>query len=180
MGNLVRRDPVTSWMQLPRESFFGPFEQVFDQLLNEFKAPNFFDRVKSNSGYPKMNIWQDDKEFAMTVNVAGVQPEDLKIEVEEVPSSCGADTRYEQILNAEYRILRISGPAHTHGDEEKTPHYFVRELTQRQFVREVRLPDNVKGEPQASVKNGVLTLKWNLPQPKVEEKKVKTIAIKQE
>ena len=159
MSNLVRRDP-TSWLRLPRDSFFGPFEQVFDQLINEFKGPSFFDRVKSNSGYPKMNISETGNDFDITVNVAGVAPEDLKIEVED-------------------KILRISGKTHGQEENEDTC-FYIRELTQRQFIREVRLPENIEGEPEATMKNGVLNLKWKLPEPQIEEKKIKTITIKQE
>ena len=159
MNSLIRH----SALNFPRASFFGPFEQIFDQLLNEVSAPSFFDRVRSNSGFPKMNISRDttkDKdEFVISVNVAGVEPNDLKVEIEE-------------------DVVRISGRSHVETENNGTE-YFVKELTQRQFSREVRLPEYVEGETTATVKNGILTLKWLVKQQKVIPK-AKTISIKQE
>jgi HSP20 family molecular chaperone IbpA len=167
MNNLV-----DSFLRVPRDSFFTPFEQVFDQIINEVKTPGFFDKVKANSGYPKMNIWQDDKEFGITVNVAGVDPDNLKIEIED-------------------NLIRISGQAFRKGLGEGTglrgtegiTQYFIKELTEKQFVREVKLPKKIldgpnASEPNACVKNGILTLTWSLPE--IKKPTIKTIAIKQE
>lgn len=155
MNNLLRRRD-SNLTKLPRESFFAPFEQVFNQIINEFESPTFFDRVKANSGFPKMNISETGNEFAITVNVAGVSPEDLNIEIED-------------------NYLRISGKAHEQVENNKETWFYVRELTQKQFTREVKLPENIEGEPVANVKNGILTLTWKLPE--VIEKKPKTIKI---
>ena len=166
-SNMAIRDP---WVRnFPRDSFFGPFEQVFDQLLNEFKGPNFFDKVKSNSGFPKLNIWQDNESFVIDVNIAGVSPEDLKIEIED---------------DLPCNLIRITGQAHM--EEPKTekgywqPQYWVKELTQRQFTREIRLPEYITGEPEATHKNGIISLKWKMPPPPDTKKKIKTINVQQE
>lgn len=160
MSNLIlRRDARPAACQLPRDSFFAPFEQVFDQLFNEVRAPAFFDRAKSNV-LPKMNISESGNDFTITVNVAGVTPEDLKVEVED-------------------KLLRITGKAHTESEEKET-YFYIKELTQRQFCREVKLPENIEGDPEASVKNGILTLKWKFPEIKEEPSKVKVIEVKQE
>ena len=166
MNNLVQHGPA--FLRVPRESFFAPFEQVFDQLMNEFHTPAFFDKVRSNSGFPKMNISRrpsektsDGEDFVISVNVAGVEAEDLKIETEE-------------------DIVRISGRSHTDTNEEGVT-YYVTELTQKQFCREVRLPDYIErfDEPEGTVKNGVLTLRWPIRRERVVPK-TKTITIKQE
>ena len=99
------------------------------------------------------------EDFVISVNVAGVEPEDLKIETQE-------------------DVLRISGCSHAEIKEDGVT-YYIKELTQKQFCREVKLPDYVEGDPEAVVKNGILTLKWEIRRQRVTPK-TKTITVKQE
>jgi HSP20 family molecular chaperone IbpA len=47
----------------------------------------------------------------------------------------------------------------------KNTEYQYRELTRAKFQRVISLPDEAKGDPEAVVQNGMLTLTWQLEEP---------------
>jgi HSP20 family molecular chaperone IbpA len=49
--------------------------------------------------------------------------------------------------------------------------YYVKQLSRTSFEKVVRLPDNVKGEPDAVLNDGILKLAWDLP-TELDESKV--------
>jgi HSP20 family molecular chaperone IbpA len=105
------------------------------------------------------------------VAVPGVEPDDLKIEILVESDSClGIETHQ--------RVLRISGRMSHDYQYSNNIDYLFRELTRAKFQRIVRLPDEAKGEPEAVIKNGMLTLTWTLEKPL--EAEVKLIPIKKE
>ena len=52
----------------------------------------------------------------------------------------------------------------------------IRELRRSAFERSVYLPNNIAGDPEAIMKNGILKLTWNLPDKPIP--KIKKIEIK--
>jgi HSP20 family molecular chaperone IbpA len=57
--------------------------------------------------------------------------------------------------------------------------YAIRELKKSSFSRTISLPSWVQDDPDASMKDGILTLKWPLPKSEEPEKPVaRKIAIR--
>lgn len=161
MGALLRR-PVSSLWDVggARDEFFGPFEQTFNELINQFFSNTTHNKVVTSGGLPKMDIGTEGKYFVIHAIVAGVEPENVK--VEQTPQC----------------TVRISGQSESLPEDGNYP---IRETSRRQFMREVTLPDILKEvEPQASIKNGILTLKWLLPKGVTEKVANKVISIKKE
>jgi len=151
-----------------REDFFFPLQKEFDKLFDELfgpkRLPSLLNGVKSRSGYPKLDILVTDGKYRVEVAVPGVEPDDLRIEI---------------LPEGNSRLLRLSGRmSHDYQYSNETDYYF-RELTRAKFQRVVRLPDEVKGDPEAVVKNGMLTLTWTLEKPLAQDE-VKVIPVKQE
>ncbi len=160
-----------------REDLFFPLQQQFDKLFDELfgskRLPSFLNSVKSRSGYPKLDILVTDGKYRIEVAVPGVEPDDLKIEVlqEEESAPFGID-------GPKHRLLRLTGRmSHDYQYSNETDYHY-RELTRAKFQRVIRLPDEVRGDPEAVVKNGMLTLTWSLEKPL--EAEAKLIPIKKE
>ena len=150
-----------------REDFFFPLQKEFDKLFDELfgpkRLPSLLNGVKSRSGYPKLDILVTDGKYRIEVAVPGVEPDDLKIEV---------------LPNSDHRLLRLTGRMSHDYQYSNDTDYYYRELTRAKFQRVIRLPDEVKGDPEAVVKNGMLTLTWSLEKPL--EAEAKLIPIKKE
>lgn len=144
-GSLVphRNDVIA-----PFESFFN---QVFDEVWNDFSG------IKSNArkGFPVLDVVVDDGKWIIDASVPGVKSEDLFVEIE--PSKDG-------------RLLKISGRMDESNYSEKAQ-YYKKELRRSSFERCMYLPDYVKGDPEATLKNGMLKLVWDVPELKLPEKK---------
>lgn len=160
-----------------REDMFFPLQQQFDKLFDELfgpkRLPSLLNGVKSRSGYPKLDILVTDGKYRIEVAVPGVEPDDLKIEVlhDTGTSVFGIDA-------PEHRLLRITGRmSHDYQYSNETDYHY-RELTRAKFQRVIQLPDEVKGDPEAVFKNGMLTLTWSLE--KSSEAEAKLIPIKKE
>lgn len=152
-----------------REDMFFPLQQQFDKLFDELfgpkRLPSLLNSVKSRSGYPKLDILVTDGKYRIEIAVPGVDPDDLKIEVLHDDGS-------------QHRMLRITGRmSHDYQYSNETDYHY-RELTRAKFQRVVRLPEEVTGDPEAVIKNGMLTLTWSLE--KTLEKEPKLIPIKKE
>lgn len=150
-----------------RDDFFAPLEQAFNEHFNEF-FNGFFNKgtlnaVKDKVGYPKLDISESDEIWRVDAAVPGVSLEDLKVEV--VPGE-----------TKDSRALVITGQM-TAENEKKEPNYHVKELKRSSFKRVVSLPDYVIGDPEAELKNGILSLAWKT-QKKLDKPQTKLISIK--
>ncbi len=131
---------VANTLPFRRDDLFRPFEQMFDQIVNQFQD-NEFKNLKS--GFPRLDILHDESSFVIEVAMPGVSPEDVRVEIEPV--------------NTGHSTLHISGKMErTRQDAD----YYVRELSRRAFRRSVLLPREIKGDPEAVFRNGLLTLSW--------------------
>jgi HSP20 family molecular chaperone IbpA len=148
MSNLLMRTPYNGKSSLPdlHDRLFPPIDETFERFFNEFFSPSNLSRTKSNTGYPKVDIGYEGDEYVVKAAVPGVLEEDLDVEI--APSSEGRE------------ILKISGKTSEEYKSCENASYQVRELCKRNFVREFLLPENLEGDPKASMKDGLLILRW--------------------
>lgn len=161
MNSLIRRDGFVP----TRDALFSPFQQIFDKFYEDFWNEPIIN-VKSKSTFPKWDIYSDDENWIVEIGLSGVKPEDVKVEI--IPT------------NGSYKnMLKISGRmSEEHNVNEAK--WIVRELRRSNFERCVYLPNDLKGEPNAVMKNGVLKLTWKLPKERPPNITSKTIEIKEE
>lgn len=146
---------MTTHLVPSREDFLFPlqkeFDKLFDTMFGPKRLPSLLNSMKMHSGYPKLDVLVTDGRFRIEAAVPGVTPEDLKVEI--LPGDRGE------------RVLRISGKMAHDYQYSKETEYQYRELTRAKFQRVISLPDEVKGDPEAVVQNGMLTLTWVLEKP---------------
>jgi HSP20 family protein len=134
---------------------FGPLLALQRQLERTFENPLGFDLGLSGRGvFPPVNVFADRDEYVLRFEVAGIAPEDIKIETQG-------------------RILEVSGKR-----EPKVPDggsYHRVERARGEFSRSLQLPADLDvGKAEASCDRGVLTIRI----PKREESKPKQITVK--
>lgn len=151
------------------DDLFGSLESHFDQFFNEFFNKSSCNKIKANSGYPKLDVVDEEESWVVKAAVPGVDSDNLKVEI--LPSveteSTGAPP-----------ILKISGKI---SEEYKSPEnstYYIRELKMSNFSREMYIPHFVEGEPEAELKNGILSLKWKKKEKEKKKDQPKLIEIK--
>lgn len=147
-----------------RDDIFFPIEQTFDRFFQEFFSDRPLDMVRASSGYPKMDIYEDEDSLNVLVAVSGMTAKDLDVTVDD-------------------GLVTISGKLES--NEETTPtynkgKYLLKELRRSSFSRQVRLPDTVEGDPQASLKDGLLKLTWVIRKDEPEKEEAKRIKIQEE
>ena len=155
MFGTLRLRPVS------RDEMFGPLNRQLDRMLNEVFGQDFFEGVKNKANFPPLDAYTTkDGKLVVKASVAGYAPEQVSVQI--LPEG----------------ILEISGV--TKSDGEKTEdQYHVRELTYGSFKRQLRLPENIEGEPVAELKDGVLTLTFRLELPEEKKPQAKKIPIQQ-
>jgi HSP20 family protein len=143
-----------------RDDLFFPLEQQFDKFFRDFFSDrSVLDRTKSSAGYPKVDLVKENNEFVVKAAVPGVDPNGVNVEI--LPEG----------------ILRISGQTSEEYRSPQDSNYYVRELRMTRFSRELSLPDFIEGDPQAKIKDGLLTLRWKCKPKILEQPKVKQIKV---
>jgi HSP20 family molecular chaperone IbpA len=144
-----------------REDFFGPFESFFNDVFDEMFGN--FSGLKSygKKGFPVLDVLIDGGKWIIECSVPGVRTEDLKVEIDPPESK---DSPKKQGV----RLLTISG--HMEQQYSEKAEYHKKELRRSSFERSLYLPDYIEGEPEATLKNGILRLVWDVPQLKMPEK----------
>jgi HSP20 family protein len=98
-----------------------------------------------------MDVIEADGKFTVSVAVSGMSKEDVDVEVSP-----------ENVLTIRGRI----------SEEHRSPEngtYYLRELRRSAFERSLSLPNHVEGDPKAVMKDGLLTLTWEVARPVVPE-----------
>lgn len=154
---LRQTDPV-EWQLDPlkwRDNFLTPFDNAVEDFFQSFfKDAANLDKIKADAvGFPKMDIFTEEGELFIKAVVAGFPLENITIEMR--PQEVGTDTSKLQYT------LRISGKSESSSSDRD---YYLKELSKRNFVRDIRLPDWVQSDPEVVHKDGVLTLSWMLPE----------------
>lgn len=130
-------------------------------MLTLYRHPRFSRRFRSQRSIDfaggrrlPVDVHAEDDEFVIVASVAGLSPEDLKVEILD-------------------DVLTLSGEitAASNGDSE----YLLREIYFGEFSRSLKLPSPVEGEnAEAKVENGILTVRI----PKAESARPKAIEVK--
>jgi HSP20 family molecular chaperone IbpA len=151
-----------------RDHFFGPFEEQFNRFFDDFFAVK---RKPLSHGFPKVDLYTHDEKFVIEYAMAGVDPADVTIELSDEPHDFGSDYG---------RKLKVSGKMSKDFEHVQDAVYHVKEMSRKSFTRTVILPENVKSDPVATFKNGMLTLTFELPKKEEDKPKVKNITIQTE
>jgi HSP20 family molecular chaperone IbpA len=134
-----------------RDNLFGPFESEFNRFFDDFFS---VPRKPSNAGYPRVDVYERGNEFVVEFSIAGVDPADISVEIEDKPSEFRS-------YGSEYaKLLKVSGKMSQEFENKADANYHVKELTRKSFSRSMLLPDHLVGDPKATHKNGMLTLTW--------------------
>jgi HSP20 family protein len=133
---------------------FRVIDEWFDELWRGW--PSLFDSdTRRPLLRPAMDVVENDKEVVIRIDLPGMKPEDVKIELED-------------------DVITISGEM---GDtiEKEGDRYHYRERSYGAFQRSLRLPNTVdKEKVEASFENGVL----NITLPKLPQAQPKQITVK--
>lgn len=134
-----------------------PFEDFLEWEWPEFRFPRIFPEVPVMRT-PRMDIYEDDGNVVAEVELPGVDPKNIEVEVKDNYLRVEAKTKEKK--------------------EEKKKGYYRKEMTAGYYKRVVSLPTKVLGEKaEATFEGGIL--KIVIPKAKPEkEKKKKGIKIK--
>jgi HSP20 family protein len=128
-------------------------EITFSDFDTPEQAPDWFS--ENYEGQLAVDVYQTDDEIVVKSTIAGVQPEDLEI-----------------FLNDD--LLTIRGKREQ-SKEEKSSNYFYKECYWGGFSRSIILPTEVNPKSiDADLSNGILTIRM----PKIEREKTVTIKVK--
>lgn len=161
---LTREEPNFSprmWPELARREyppgdFHQQFDRLFDQALRNIPAMPEWGESMSQALRPQLDIKEGQDHYAITVEMPGVDKEDVEVEVKE-------DTL----------IIRGEKKQETEKQDEK---YHRIERRYGSFQRMLALPEDAQGgEVAASFKDGVLTV--TVPRNKNHEPERKKITI---
>jgi len=154
-------------MLVHRDDFLFPIEAHFNKIFEQFLSANnnsLKDSLKSSTGYPKMDVVEDKDSLYVKCALPGMKLDDISVEFD--------------LANKNYPQITVSGKMSQVHESSNSAKYYVKELRQSSFKRTFVLPDYVKDEPEAFLEDGILTLKWAIPED-LKDPVPKKIAIKQ-
>ena len=142
-----------------RDELFGPLSRQLDRMLNNVFGQDFTDGLKSKANFPPLDAYcTKDGRLVVKTTVAGYAPDQINVQI--LPEG----------------VLEISGTSKSNG-EKSEEQYHIRELSYGSFKRQLRLPENIEGEPVAELKDGILTLTFKLQLPEEKKPEAKKIPI---
>lgn len=153
MSNTLTRSEVRGLS--PSRDPFTMMRDEFDHLLTRFWPETEFTFLKNMA--PTLDLVETDGMVEMTMDLPGMKPEDIHVEVR----------NDELIVSGERKEEKVEK------EEEKNFHRTERRWGR--FSRSVRLPSVVKADAiEATYHDGVLTVKL----PKAEPTKTSTVTVK--
>ena len=128
--------------------------ETFSEENEPVKEKSWLEEAESEEGQLTIDVYQTDQDIVIKSTIAGVNPEDIDISINnDMVTIRGKRTKDEQI-NAE--------------------NYYYQELYWGMFSRSIILPVEVDPDKaKATIKNGILTVKL----PKSEKTKIKKINV---
>lgn len=136
-----------------RDEFAFPLMQYFDEFFSDFWKGGA-NSIRSRGSYPKLEMSVENDELVLRAAIPGVKQEDINAEVIET-EGC--------------KKLRITGKMSEVHCYETPTCYYHRELRKSQFIREIVLPSEVDNQiPEATLEDGILTMRWKLVSKKEE------------
>lgn len=160
MNALIKHLTSNNPVKPNRNDLFDPFQQVFDNFFNEFYNDFSLSSVKSKNGFPRWDIYQTKDSWVVEIAATGCEPENISVELLPVTDN----TNFA-------RMLKVSGRIGESFQNKEDSKYFFRELRKSAFERCVYLPNEVTGDPEATMKNGILRLSWKLPEKQIDQTK---------
>lgn len=152
MNTSLSRNRLDNLMKPTRNELFYPLQQAFDRFFDEFYSDLSPSSIKAKSGFPRWDIYQTDTTWNIEICTNGCEPDDVNIEILPAVQTSGFS-----------RMLKVSGRVSQEHYVDEKAQYYVRELRRSAFERSVYLPNNITGDPEAVMKNGILKLTWDLP-----------------
>lgn len=144
-GGLI---PWTPFRELER------FRSTMDQALEDFFTTNIPELPLERGWLPAVDVEEREKEYIFSVEVPGMEKEDVHVEVQN-------------------QTLKVSGERKEEKDEKRKG-YLRHEQSYGAFSRAFTLPDDASSEGlKATCKNGVL----KIAVPRSEKAKGKTVPI---
>lgn len=149
---MTSNHPATA-LQRSFWSQVDPFRDFFQSPLRAGILQDSLRRGRDSGWSPAVNLSEDEDAYLVTVELAGVKKDDVGIESHDNVLTIKGEKRDEQ--------------------EEKSKHRHYVERSFGQFTRSFRMPADASDDVEASLKDGVLTVRVK----KHEEKKPKVVAI---
>jgi len=150
-----------------RDAFFAPVHDEFNRLFDQFFGPDSLHAVRSKgrSGYPKLDVIETDREYVVEVEVPGVDPDQLAVEI--VPFEDDQEfvtTSGHKMTLSGRKVLRLSGKKDYNYQYPEGTTWHMKEMRRSKFTREVVLPEYLSdAEPDATYEKGVLKLVFEKP-----------------
>ena len=160
MTTLTKKNETSAQTPAMKRDYNGlsRLHDEIDQMFNNFFAPSFFERdpFEAKADFmPSVDVTSDDKAYAMKVELPGVAPEAVKLEVND-------------------GMLTLSGEKKEEKKDEQTQE--VRECSYGSFARSMSLPEDADVEHiTATSKDGILTV--SIPRKAPDQSKVRKIAV---
>ena len=161
MAMLSRKNETSAQTPAMKRDYSGlsRLHNELDRMFDNFFSPAFFDREPfrfRGDFLPSLDVTRDDKAYAMKVELPGVAPEAVKLEVND-------------------GVLTISGEKKEETKDEQTKE--VRECSYGSFTRSMTLPEDADAEHiTATSKNGILTV--SIPRKAPDQSKVRKIEVR--
>jgi len=141
-----------------RDAFLAPVTEEFDRLFDQFFGPDSLHSVRSRgrSGYPKLDVIETDKEYVVEVEVPGVDPDQLSVEIVPWDGAAGQDRK----------VLKLRGKKDYDFQYPEGTTWHMKEMRRSHFTRELLLPEYVESEegPDATYEKGILKLVFKKPE----------------
>ena len=161
MAMLSRKNETSAQTPAMKRDYSGlsRLHNELDRMFDNFFSPAFFDREPfrfRGDFLPSLDVTSDDKAYAMKVELPGVAPEAVKLEVND-------------------GVLTISGEKKEETKDEQTKE--VRECSYGSFTRSMTLPEDADAEHITAIsKNGILTV--SIPRKAPDQSKVRKIEVR--
>ena len=161
MAMLSRKNETSAQTPAMKRDYSGlsRLHNELDRMFDNFFSPAFFDREPfrfRGDFLPSLDVTSDDKAYAMKVELPGVAPEAVKLEVND-------------------GVLTISGEKKEETKDEQTKE--VRECSYGSFTRSMTLPEDADAEHiTATSKNGILTV--SSPRKAPDQSRVRKIEVR--
>ena len=124
-----------------------------DRKYNNNSYNDIFNTLFSVSKFPPVDIYENDKGYVITAELAGYDEDKINI-------------------FAEKHVLHIASDEHENAKENSDRKYLIKERSVKSFERSFTLPENANEENiTASYKMGILSV-FIPKMPKVEPKKI--------
>lgn len=148
-----------------RVDLFSEISKELDHAMNNIFGHDFFSGLsKKGRGYPLMDAIRTENNLVLQYTVPGVKLDDLIVELSE---------------DEQGKLLTVGGFLH----EDyigKSEEYQIRELSGQEFRRIIRLPSDLSDkEPISTLKDGILTLTFELSKSIQVDNKTKKLKINQ-